>query len=180
MCEWGQINIMRRWWNQGLWSERWVDWSDGALLSHCRFGIKSVVKCCIIHVVYIEPPGNCLHVKKLKVKLDHFHFRESIFCVSVCLVLFFDKCFHLCIISLWMVLPLLFLFTLFLYPPLNSIAYRRVVRVFQYEVSDDLSGRSFPFSFFSYHYFHHTLWVACLHALLKPTIWARCAQFHLY
>lgn len=74
----------------------------------------------------------------------------------------------------------LLLFTLFLNPPsLNSIAYRRVVRVFQYEVSDDLSGRSFPFSFFSYHYFHHALWVACLHALLKPTIWARYAQFHL-
>lgn len=47
LCELGQINIMRRWWNQGLWSERCVDWIDGTfhksglLMSHCRFGIKS-------------------------------------------------------------------------------------------------------------------------------------------
>lgn len=41
----------------------------------------------------------------------------------------------------------LFPFPLHLPPPpsLNSIAYRRVIRVYQYEVDDDLSGRSSPF-----------------------------------
>lgn len=31
--------------------------------------------------------------------------------------------------------------------PLTSIAYRRVIRVYQYEVGDDLSGRFFPLIF---------------------------------
>ena len=37
-------------------------------------------------------------------------------------------------------LPLVYSFGFF---SLNSIAYRRVIRVYQYEVGDDLSGRFF-------------------------------------
>lgn len=42
-------------------------------------------------------------------------------------------------------LPLVYSFGFF---SLNSIAYRRVIRVYQYEVGDDLSGRFFS-SYFS-------------------------------
>lgn len=64
----------------------------------------------------------------------------------------------------------------------NSIAYRRVIRVYQYEVDDDLSGR------FSFH-FNFLISPTCLltptwsgfrpHALKpKPTIWVFSTNPH--
>lgn len=52
---------------------------------------------------------------------------------------------HVCLDMLLPRLPLVYSFGFF---SLNSIAYRRVIRVYQYEVGDDLSGRFFS-SYFS-------------------------------
>lgn len=41
--------------------------------------------------------------------------------------------------------------------PLTSIAYRRVIRVYQYEVGDDLSGRFFPLYFLTSLWFSNAL-----------------------
>lgn len=62
----------------------------------------------------------------------YFAYLSNVLTVSRCVPLFFHT---------------LFPFPLHLPPPssLNSIAYRRVIRVYQYEVDDDLSGRSSPF-----------------------------------
>lgn len=40
---------------------------------------------------------------------------------------------------------------------LTSIAYRRVIRVYQYEVGDDLSGRFFPLYFLTSLWFSNAL-----------------------
>lgn len=55
--------------------------------------------------------------------------------------LYISRCIPFCFFTLFFHSPL------HLPPPpsLNSIAYRRVIRVYQYEVDDDLSGRSSPF-----------------------------------
>ena len=52
---------------------------------------------------------------------------------------------HVCLDMLLPRLPLVYSFGFF---SLNSIAYHRVIRVYQYEVGDDLSGRFFS-SYFS-------------------------------
>lgn len=86
----------------------------------------------------------------------------------------------LCFCRYFQMYSFLFFHTLFPFPLhsppppfLNSIAYRRVIRVYQYEVDDDLSGRSFPiFSFWlaSYSPPSHLLGFFLMHLSLIPTI----------
>lgn len=65
---------------------------------------------------------------------------------------------------------------------LNSIAYRRVIRVYQYEVDDDLSGRSFPIfpsSDWPLTPTPHTLWVffSCTRVWPPPIRLSVCVLF---
>lgn len=67
-------------------------------------------------------------------------------------------------------------------PSLNSIAYRRVIRVYQYEVDDDLSGRSFPIfpsSDWPLTPHPHTLWVffSCTRVWSPPLRLSVCVLF---
>lgn len=95
---------------------------------------------------------------------------------------YFTVCFENIFPDVFLCFFTLFFHSLFishLPPSLNSIAYRRVIRVYQYEVDDDLSGRSSPFFpplIGLLPLTPHTFWVFLLlmHLSLIPTVKALC------